>query len=238
LHRWHRSRTLEPSPSRRNASCPLRHAMSRRRARRPGGRLRLLEGSPLHDFQMGPAPPRHARHRRLRAQREPRISPRFLRSGFPLHRHRHASRISSGRPRRRSHRPKRHQGTQHQPRQTQPRHLLTTRAAIPPAPVANSPVAHPFRGEAFLLGFTPLRHSTTYSRVPHPSRFVRRVGSYNRAPQSLFSSLFFPSLLSLSSFPLFFPSLLCALCVLPSVNSVLPSLFSLFPTPPPESPAP
>jgi len=39
------------------------------------------------------------------------------------------------------------------------------------------------------LGFAPLRSRTEYLRVPHPSRFVRTVGSYALTFRTLCSSL-------------------------------------------------
>ncbi len=42
----------------------------------------------------------------------------------------------------------------------------------------------------FVLGFSSNAAQPLNWRVPHPSRFVRRVGSYDRAPQFLFSLVF------------------------------------------------
>src|SRR5208283_4319300 len=64
---------------------------------------------------------------------------------------------------------------------------------------------------ACALGFSPHVNRQMTLRVPHPG--LIRVGSYAPTPQFLFSSLC----------PLC--SSLCALCVLPSVPSVLQSLF-------------
>ena len=67
------------------------------------------------------------------------------------------------------------------------------------------------------LGSPSLPRPSIYLRVPHPARFSAKGG--------LLRSVVSISLLSWFEF-LF--SCLCALCVLPSVNSLLPYLFSCF----------
>ena len=168
--RWNR---LHPG---RNAPRSLHRAVPAGRARRLRRRLRLSEGSSRDGFQVGAAPPRHSRHRRLRPQRRPRIAPRLLRSRRPLHRRRHASRTSPGRPGRRSHRPKRHQRPKHQPRQTQPRHRLRFWSAAEPPLLRCKPdhmTAEMVRPRASLHSDFSSRAATPPSYLCRPPRAFR-----------------------------------------------------------------